>query len=120
MVSHQVHDHNGRAVVCPLRTECSVRTVALDHVTVTGVADVLRQAAAGRCGCRADRLPVRQRSRRPVETIALAHQAAEAIAELVLRAAPLGPARAITMAGPATLRPHTGHIKDQRPPARSA
>lgn len=33
-VSHQVQDHNGRTVVCPPKTEHSVRALALDHVAV--------------------------------------------------------------------------------------
>jgi integrase len=35
MVSHQVHDHNGRTVICPPKTQSSVRTVALPRVAVT-------------------------------------------------------------------------------------
>ncbi|MEV6903408.1 site-specific integrase [Amycolatopsis sp. NPDC051372] len=31
-VSHQVQDRGGRTVVCPPKTEASVRTLALDHV----------------------------------------------------------------------------------------
>jgi integrase len=35
MVSHQVQDHNGRTVICPPKTQTSVRTVALPRVAVT-------------------------------------------------------------------------------------
>ena len=35
MVSHQVQDHNGRTVICPPKTETSIRTVALPRVAVT-------------------------------------------------------------------------------------
>ncbi|HEX5406617.1 MAG TPA: tyrosine-type recombinase/integrase [Pseudonocardiaceae bacterium] len=34
MVSHQVQDHNGRTVICPPKTDSSVRVIALDHVTI--------------------------------------------------------------------------------------
>ena len=34
MVSHQVQDHNGRTVICPPKTQTSVRTVALPRVIV--------------------------------------------------------------------------------------
>lgn len=33
MVSHQVQDRNGRTVVCPPKTDSSVRAVALDHIS---------------------------------------------------------------------------------------
>jgi integrase len=51
MVSHQVQDHNGRTVVCPPKTDSSVRAVALDHISM-GVlrrfrACCERQAVAG-------------------------------------------------------------------------
>ncbi|TNC28020.1 tyrosine-type recombinase/integrase [Amycolatopsis alkalitolerans] len=32
-VSHQVQEHNGRTVICPPKTDHSIRTLALDHVT---------------------------------------------------------------------------------------
>jgi integrase len=34
MVSHQVRDHNGRTVICPPKTDASIRMLALDHLTV--------------------------------------------------------------------------------------
>jgi integrase len=42
MVSHQVRDHNGRTVVCPPKTDSSIRVIALDHLTV----GVLRRLSA--------------------------------------------------------------------------
>jgi integrase len=42
MVSHQVRDHNGRTVICPPKTETSIRVIALDHLTVS----VLRRLSA--------------------------------------------------------------------------
>jgi integrase len=44
MVSHQVRDHNGRTVICPPKTDTSVRVIALDHATVT----VLRRLSFSR------------------------------------------------------------------------
>jgi integrase len=35
MVSHQVQDHNGRTVICPPKTQASVRAVAMPRVAVT-------------------------------------------------------------------------------------
>ncbi|RSM36470.1 hypothetical protein DMA12_40320 [Amycolatopsis balhimycina DSM 5908] len=36
-VSHQVQDHNGRTVICPLKTESSVRVLALDSISVSAL-----------------------------------------------------------------------------------
>ena len=50
MVSHQVQDHNGRTVICPPKTQSSVRTVALPRVAVTVLRhlyDAHRRASAG-------------------------------------------------------------------------
>jgi integrase len=51
MVSHQVQDHNGRTVICPPKTVSSVRTVALDHISIAVLrrfrACCERQAVAG-------------------------------------------------------------------------
>lgn len=60
-VSHQVQDHNGRTVICPPKTESSVRVLALDSISVSSVAIPARRAetpATGQGGI--DRVPVRQ------------------------------------------------------------
>lgn len=44
MVSHQIRDHNGRTVICPPKTETSIRMIALDHLTVA----VLRRLSVSR------------------------------------------------------------------------
>ncbi|MEU4671716.1 site-specific integrase, partial [Amycolatopsis sp. NPDC023774] len=50
-VSHQVQDRCGRTVVCPPKTEASVRTLALDHVLASACGDfVLALAAISRRG----------------------------------------------------------------------
>jgi integrase len=36
-VSHQVQDHNGRTVICPPKTESSVRVLALDSISVSAL-----------------------------------------------------------------------------------
>ncbi|MFI5592497.1 tyrosine-type recombinase/integrase [Amycolatopsis sp. NPDC051758] len=36
-VSHQVQDHNGRTVICPPKTESSVRVLALDSISVAAL-----------------------------------------------------------------------------------
>ncbi|OOC00631.1 site-specific integrase [Amycolatopsis azurea DSM 43854] len=36
-ISHQVQDRNGHTVVCPPKTESSVRTLALDHVLIAAL-----------------------------------------------------------------------------------
>jgi len=51
MVSHQVRDHNGRTVICPPKTETSIRVIALDHLTVSvlrRLSAIQRQSASGR------------------------------------------------------------------------
>ena len=53
MVSHQVRDHNGRTVICPPKTDTSVRMIALDHLTVT----VLRKLSASRWKASPEQVP---------------------------------------------------------------
>jgi integrase len=51
MVSHQIRDDHGRTVVCPPKTEVSVRAVALDRHTARMLRRLrARHAAAGRGG----------------------------------------------------------------------
>lgn len=46
-VSHQVQDRGGRTVVCPPKTEASVRTVALDHGLVAALRVLRSQRRQG-------------------------------------------------------------------------
>lgn len=53
MVSYQVRDHNGRTVICPPKTDTSIRMIALDHLTVA----VLRRMSASQREASPDRPP---------------------------------------------------------------
>ncbi|MFF4678866.1 tyrosine-type recombinase/integrase [Amycolatopsis sp. NPDC001319] len=46
-VSHQVQDRGGRTVVCPPKTEASVRTLALDHVLASALRRLRGRTGSG-------------------------------------------------------------------------
>jgi integrase len=50
MVSHQIRDDHGHTVVCPPKTETSVRIIALDHITVAILRRLRASQPPGRVG----------------------------------------------------------------------